>query len=92
MSQQTVTAKLWEIAIKACVVVTPCFVGFAVWLTSQIYALKTDAALATQERATIASNMAEDQELLGKIHDQQIKILLTLERLSTQTEKILEKN
>jgi hypothetical protein len=92
MSQQTVQGKLWELSIKACVMVTPCFVGFAVWLTSQIYTLKTQAALATQERATISANMAKDQELLGKIHDQQVRVLLTLERLSTQMEKILEKN
>ncbi len=91
MSQQTVPGKLWETAIKACVVVTPCFVGFAVWLTSQIYGLQTQAALAKQERATISANMAKDQELLGKIHEQQVKVLLTLERLSVQMEKILEK-
>ncbi len=89
---QSVPAKLWETAIKACVVLTPCFVGFAVWLTSQIYALQTQAALAKQERATISKNMAKDQELLGKIHDQQVRVLLTLERLSVQMEKVLEKS
>lgn len=91
MTAQTVQGKLWEISVKACVIAMPFFIGFSVWLTSQIYTLKVQAALAEQQRETIVRSTEKDRSVLEKINQQQVAILLTLERITVRLEEIFEK-
>jgi hypothetical protein len=59
----------------------PFVIAFLVWVTSQIFDLKAEAALAKQARANIVVAQGKVEADISSIKDTQLQILLVLEQI-----------
>lgn len=78
---------LWDTALKACITLMPFVLAFCVWITAQINALQTEAAVAKMSRDQLFAAQVKVESDIVVIKQTQIKILLVLEQIKVSLQK-----
>lgn len=79
--------RAWDTALKICIGLMPFIITFLVWVTMQINALQTEAALARQSRQNLAAAQRKVDVHITEIKNTQLQILLVLEQIKATLQK-----